>query len=85
MNLPKNNQIVAFPDLMFLLQKTKLINMEDDNKMKAIVSEKYGSPDVLKFKEIQKPTPGDNEVLIKVHAAAANAGDWHLLRGEPFQ
>ena len=52
--------------------------------MKAIVSEKYGSPDVLKFEEIQKPVPGDNEVLIKVHAAAANAGDWHLLRGDPF-
>jgi NADPH:quinone reductase-like Zn-dependent oxidoreductase len=52
--------------------------------MKAIVSEKYGSPDVLKFEEIQTPIPGDNEVLIKVQAAAANAGDWHLLRGEPF-
>jgi NADPH:quinone reductase-like Zn-dependent oxidoreductase len=52
--------------------------------MKAIVSEKYGPPDVLKFEEIQKPVPEDNEVLIKVHAAAANAGDWHLLRGEPF-
>lgn len=52
--------------------------------MKAIITEKYGSPDVLKFEEIQKPIPGDNEVLIKVHAASANAGDWHLLRGEPF-
>jgi NADPH:quinone reductase-like Zn-dependent oxidoreductase len=52
--------------------------------MKAIVYTKYGSPDVLQLEEIQKPTPGDNEVLIKVHTAAANAGDWHLLRGEPF-
>ena len=52
--------------------------------MKAIVNEKYGSPDVLELKEVEKPTPKDNEVLIKVHAASANAADWHLLRGEPF-
>lgn len=52
--------------------------------MKAIVTEKYGAPDVLKFEEVQKPAPGDDEVLIQVHAAAANAGDWHLLRGDPF-
>jgi NADPH:quinone reductase-like Zn-dependent oxidoreductase len=52
--------------------------------MKAIVYHNYGSPDVLKFEEVQKPTPGDDELLIKVHAAAANAGDWHNLRGEPF-
>ena len=52
--------------------------------MKAIVCTKYGSPDVLKFEEVQKPVPGDDEVLIKVHAAAANAGDWHLMRADPF-
>ena len=52
--------------------------------MKAIVCTKYGSPDVLKFKEVQKPVPGDDEVLIKIHAAAANAGDWHLMRADPF-
>jgi NADPH:quinone reductase-like Zn-dependent oxidoreductase len=52
--------------------------------MKAIVYHNYGSPAVLKFEEVQKPTPGDNELLIKVHAAAANAGDWHSLRGKPF-
>jgi NADPH:quinone reductase-like Zn-dependent oxidoreductase len=52
--------------------------------MKAIVSQKYGSPDVLQLQQVEKPTPKDNEVLIKVYAAAANAGDWHLLRGEPF-
>ena len=52
--------------------------------MKAIVYTKYGSPDVLQLKEVEKPTPEDNEVLIKVHAASVNDWDWGLLRGKPF-
>ena len=52
--------------------------------MKAIVYHKYGPPDVLELQEVDKPTPKLNEVLIKVHAASTNAGDWHLVRGEPF-
>ncbi|MGB0389539.1 MAG: alcohol dehydrogenase catalytic domain-containing protein, partial [Ardenticatenaceae bacterium] len=52
--------------------------------MKAMVYTKYGSPDVLEFKEVEKPTPKDDEVLVNVHAASANAADWRLLRGEPF-
>jgi NADPH:quinone reductase-like Zn-dependent oxidoreductase len=52
--------------------------------MKAIVYTRYGSPDVLELKEVDKPIPKDNEVLIKVHAVSVNAYDWHLLRGEPF-
>jgi NADPH:quinone reductase-like Zn-dependent oxidoreductase len=52
--------------------------------MKAIVYTKYGSPDVLALKEVAKPTPRDDEVLVKVQAAAANAADWRLMRGEPL-
>jgi len=52
--------------------------------MKAIVYTRYGQPDVLKLKEVPKPSPKDNEVLIKVHAAAVNDFDWGLLRGRPF-
>ena len=52
--------------------------------MKAITYTQYGSPDVLQFIEVEKPAPKDNEVLVKVHAAATNPYDWHMLRGEPF-
>lgn len=52
--------------------------------MKAIVYTTYGSPDVLQLKDIEKPTPKDNQVLVKVHAASANPADWHLMRAEPF-
>ncbi len=52
--------------------------------MKAIVFTKYGSPDVLELKEVEKPAPRDNEVLVKVHAASVNDWDWGLLRGKPF-
>ncbi len=52
--------------------------------MKAIVYRCYGSSDVLKFEDIEKPTPADDEVLVKVVAAAVNPLDWHFMRGTPY-
>ena len=52
--------------------------------MKAIVQARYGSPDVLQLKDIDKPVVKDDEVLVRVRAAAVNIGDWHLLRGMPY-
>ena len=52
--------------------------------MKAIVYTKYGSPDVLQLKDVEKPTPKDDEVLIKVYAASINAYDWHFLTADIF-
>ncbi len=51
--------------------------------MKAIICPKYGSPDILELKEVEKPFPGDNEILIKVYATSLNAADWHIMRGDP--
>lgn len=49
--------------------------------MKAIVYRDYGSPDVLKLEEVEKPTPGDDQVLVRIRAAAANPMDYHLMSG----
>jgi NADPH:quinone reductase-like Zn-dependent oxidoreductase len=51
--------------------------------MKAIVCRSYGSPDVLRCQETEKPAPADNEVLIRVRAASVNPLDWHMMRGSP--
>jgi NADPH:quinone reductase-like Zn-dependent oxidoreductase len=52
--------------------------------MKAIIFTQYGSPDVLQLVEVEKPTPNENQVLVKVQAAAANPLDWHRMRADPF-
>src|SRR5438128_12537940 len=52
--------------------------------MKAIVRSKYGSPDVLELREIEKPAVEDDHVLVRVQAACVNAGDWHSMRGKPY-
>jgi NADPH:quinone reductase-like Zn-dependent oxidoreductase len=52
--------------------------------MKAIVCRTYGPPDVLRVEEMARPTPSDNQVLIRVRAASINPLDWHLMRGSPY-
>jgi NADPH:quinone reductase-like Zn-dependent oxidoreductase len=52
--------------------------------MKAIVQEKYRSPDGLELKEIDKPVVGDDDVLVRVHAAGVDQGVWHLVTGLPY-
>ncbi len=52
--------------------------------MKAFVLRSYGSPDVLALTDIDKPVPGDDEVLVRVRATSVNPYDWHNMRGEPY-
>jgi NADPH:quinone reductase-like Zn-dependent oxidoreductase len=52
--------------------------------MKAIVQERFGPPGVLRFADIDEPDIGPDDVLVRVHAAAINPYDWHLLRGDPY-
>jgi NADPH:quinone reductase-like Zn-dependent oxidoreductase len=52
--------------------------------MKAIVYRCYGPPDVLRFEDIEKPTPADDQLLVRVHAASVNPLDWHYMRGAPY-
>ena len=46
--------------------------------MKAVVYENFGSPDVLEYKEVEKPTVNEDELLVKIHASSINAVDWHI-------
>ncbi len=52
--------------------------------MKAVVYTRYGSPDVLELQEVEKPTPTDDEVLVRIHAASLNQWDWHMLTADIF-
>ena len=52
--------------------------------MKAIVQDRYGPPDVLRYADVDQPVPAANEVLVRVRAASVNARDWHTMRGDPY-
>src|SRR2546430_4036654 len=52
--------------------------------MKAIVQDRYGSPDVLELREIDRPVNGDDHVLVRVHAAGVDQGVWHEVAGLPY-
>src|SRR5438067_12011731 len=53
-------------------------------KMKAIVYHEFGSHDVLRLEEVDKPVPNDNQILVKVRAVSANPLDWHFMEGTPY-
>ena len=65
-------------------KKVIMVIIMNSNKMRAAVYTKYGPPDVLELKKVQKPTPKDDEILIKIQAASTNVADWRLMRASPF-
>jgi NADPH:quinone reductase-like Zn-dependent oxidoreductase len=52
--------------------------------MKAIVQDRYGGPEVLEFRDILRPEPTDDQVLVRVHAAGLDRGVWHVMTGLPY-
>lgn len=81
--------VVAVGSLGLVLSHNSACNpapvvSSDAETMKAVVYRCYGSPDVLKVEDIEKPTPADDEILVRVHAASVNPLDWHYMRGSPY-
>lgn len=59
-------------------------NAAEAARMRAVVFDRYGPPDVLRLEEVPAPVPSGDQVLVRVAAAGVAAGDWHLMRGKPF-
>ena len=69
---------------IYAAHRTLLLSIGGTSNMKAIVYYQYGSPDVLRLMEVDKPSVSDGGVLVRVRGAAANPYDWHFVRGEPY-
>jgi hypothetical protein len=80
--------VVALAMLAFLIAYARSDNdcgrTIQGDRMKAIVFCDYGTAEVLRLEDIEKPAPGDDEVLIRVRAASVNPLDWHNMRGTPY-
>ena len=60
-----------------------ITKVQTEQTTRAVVQDRYGSPDVLTLADVPQPAPGPGQVLVRIEAAALNARDWHVMRGEP--
>ena len=57
--------------------------VQTEQTLRTVVQDRYGSPDVLTLADVPRPAPGPGQVLVRIQAAAPDARDWHVMRGEP--
>ena len=67
-----------------MTRPTTGVELMAETKMNAIVQDEYGSADVLRLEQTDRPVAGDNEVLVRVHAAGVDRGVWHVVTGLPY-
>src|SRR5690242_21703039 len=65
-------------------QETTMTHQSTNSLMTAIVQDRYGSADVLQLREIERPRPRPDEVIVRVHTAGVDFGVWHLMEGMPY-